>query len=363
MWGGLLRGGVALLWPSAADRANVLLEWPAAALRDVALLISRVPTISWELAPPPIWWVTTFYVVIVLLLLRPRVRVLGWPAVLGAAALALSAAWRYLPIDAGRDGLRIRVLAVGDGTATVMSLPDGRTVLYDAGTLGGFDAAKTVIVPSLRHDGVRRIAHAHVSHPNLDHYSEVLGVHASVPIRELSVNALFKPLADGGAAEQFISDIDRLELPLRVLEPGELMVAAAGVTFETIWPPRNGESLALSANDSSTVLRVTYVGVRVLMCGDISEAAQRVLLDGGADLSADVLVLPHHGAVVASTAEFVAAVGADVLIRSSARGEERTSPALAEIVRGATYYNTADDGAVTIAVSRNGDLAVTPFIE
>lgn len=362
MWGGLLRGGMALLWPSAADRADVLLEWPAAALGDVALVISRVPTISWELAAPPIWWVAAFYVVIVLLL-RPRVPALKWPALLGVTVLALSAAWRYVPIDAGRDGVRIRVLAVGDGTATVVALPDGRTMLYDAGTLGGFDAARTIIVPALRHDGVRRISHAHVSHPNLDHYSEVLGVHASVPIRELSVNAQFEPLADGGAAKQFLDGVEREAIPLRVLEPGEMMVAAAGVTFEALWPPAAEAAPGLSANDASTVLRLTYAGVRVLMCGDIGEAGQRALLESGADLTADVLVLPHHGAVVASTAEFVSAVGADVLIRSSGRGEERTSPALAAIVAGATYYNTADDGAVTIDVSRDGELIVTPFIK
>jgi competence protein ComEC len=313
-------------------------------------------------AAPPIWWVWAFYVVIVLLLLRRRVPALGWPAAVGVIVLALSAAWRYLPIDTGRDGLRIRVLAVGDGTATVVELPDGRTMLYDAGTLGGFDAAKTIIVPALRHDGVRRIFHAHVSHPNLDHYSEVLSVHALVPIRELSVNAQFRPLAEGGAAERFLEDVEGVELPLRVVEPGEPLVAAAGVTFEMLWPPLNGESLALSANDSSTVLRVTYAGVRVLMCGDIGEAAQRALLASGMDLSADVLVLPHHGAVVASTTAFVAAVDADVLIRSSGRDDDRTSPALAEIVAGATYFNTADDGAVTIDVSRDGALTVTAFI-
>ncbi|MBT8117572.1 MAG: competence protein ComEC, partial [Gammaproteobacteria bacterium] len=64
------------------------------------------------------------------------------------------------------------------------------------------------------------------------------------------------------------------------------------------------------------VLRVTLAdGQRLLLPGDIEAVGERDLLEHhGGDLSADVLVVPHHGSRTSSTAAFVSAVNPAVAL-------------------------------------------------
>jgi hypothetical protein len=59
------------------------------------------------------------------------------------------------------------------------------------------------------------------------------------------------------------------------------------------------QSKALSAshtiNGHSIVLRLKYNNVRFLFSGDLNEESERELVDGNADLQAEVLKVPHHG--------------------------------------------------------------------
>ena len=75
---------------------------------------------------------------------------------------------------------------------------------------------------------------------------------------------------------------------------------------------------------------------------------------GQLDLSADVLVLPHHGSVRASSREFLKAVGPRLAIRSSGQRAVDTFSELSEILGQTRLLNTADVGAVTVTIDRNG---------
>ncbi len=71
-------------------------------------------------------------------------------------------------------------------------------------------------------------------------------------------------------------------------------------------PPRHARPVR--GNDDSCVLKVTAGGESVLLTGDIEAPAERELLASGIDLSAQVLVAPHHGSKTSSTEAFIAAV-------------------------------------------------------
>ena len=103
-----------------------------------------------------------------------------------------------------------------------------------------------------------------------------------------------------------------------------------GAEFEILWPPPDLPS-TVDANDTSSVIRLSYAGHSILLTGDIEQYAQQALLKT-ADLHADVLVLPHHGRVRTTTAEFIREVGARVLIRSSGERMADTGSGLMNIV-------------------------------
>jgi len=125
-----------------------------------------------------------------------------------------------------------------------------------------------------------------------------------------------------------------------------------GVTFELLSPTGDCDP-SLSANETSTVLRLSYAGHSILLPGDIEDRTEGALLDRG-ELRADVLVLPHHGSVRKSTAQFIRAVGPSAAIRSSGERMDQTRSGLNALVGDIPLYNTADVGAVEVVLDDAG---------
>jgi len=258
----------------------------------------------------------------------------------------------------GRDrALRVTWLAVGAGSATVIEFPDGRTWLYDCGSTVSSDVGRSTIVPFLRHRGIGHIERIIVSHPNIDHFSGLMSILDEMPCESVVVNRHFEGVSppDGPAAAMLV-ELARRGQRVDRLDAERLQAQSADVVIEWYWPPDDlpGD---VEPNETSTVLRLSYRGRSVLLSGDIETYAIDALLARG-DVSADVLVLPHHGGVTGNTAAFVAAVNPRVCIRSSHRRADRTPAELLEAVGDRPHFNTADDGAVTLVVD-GGGLSVT----
>ncbi len=66
-----------------------------------------------------------------------------------------------------------------------------------------------------------------------------------------------------------------------------------------------GVNSASDANNSSIVLMITYGETKFLFTGDAEREAEQVILDSGADLSATVLKVGHHGSDSSSTYPFL----------------------------------------------------------
>lgn len=276
-------------------------------------------------------------------------RRLAWTL---TAALALGTVIWQWPTGS-RDALTMTVLSVGRATATVLELPDGQTLLYDCGATGGYDPGASVVVPYLRHGGVRRVDEVFVSHPNLDHFGGLPTVVDRVSTGPIRVSPYFAPLSQPNRPSRAL--LDALRERNRSVEPVSSEhppMRFGDVTVDVLWPPPEAP-FELDSNDSSLVLRVRYAGTSILLTGDIEDAAQQWLLEN-ADVSADVLLLPHHGSVRPSTRAFLEAVGARYLIRSTFERNEVTFNGLLDLIGDRTLFNTADVGAVTVTVDRDG---------
>jgi competence protein ComEC len=273
-------------------------------------------------------------------------------------------AWQW-PKKPGR--LTATFLAVGRGSAVVLELPDGRTILCDAGTSSPYDIGRSAVVPFLRHRGIRQIDRVHLSHANLDHFSGLPSIIEEIPTGPVIVNRYFEPRSPAGSPSRHLLELlDRRGRWVQTLDAPPTRWELDGVTFEHLSPP-DGLTDEVSTNNTSTVLRVSYAGHSLLLTGDIDEHAQRALIDRG-NIRADVLALPHHGAVRSSTGSFIAAVAPSVVIRSSSERTEETHSGLQQIIgtiRGIgsvpELYNTADIGAVEVVIDRDG-VRVSPAL-
>jgi competence protein ComEC len=232
-------------------------------------------------------------------------------------------------------------------------MPDGQTVLYDAGASGTIDAGRTIIVPFLRHRRVRRVDGVILSHPNLDHFSGLLSVVDAMDMGPVYVSPWFEGLSDPRRpSHALLAGLREREVSVREISSADPVLRFGAVTLDILWPPPD-PPFAPDANDSSLVVAVHYAGSRILLTGDIEYAAQQWLIDH-ADLRADVLLLPHHGGIVGNTRAFIDAVNPRHVIRSTSQSRGADGNRLTALLGRRPLYNTADGGAITVVITGAG---------
>ena len=188
----------------------------------------------------------------------------------------------------------LTVLDVGQGLSTVIKTKN-HTLVYDTGPKGytGFDAGINVVWPFLRSKAVfEQIDMLVISHPDNDHIGGAVGLLQHVK-----------------QADLLISDTTFLQEynPRRCIA-GQHWVWD-GVEFTILHPPRGRLKKVKTKNEFSCVLKVTAAQHSILLTGDIGLVSEQVLVNNFADrLSADILVVPHHGSKYSSSLEFIAAV-------------------------------------------------------
>lgn len=329
---------------------NWLVRWFAA-----------IPGTYVQVGKPHVIWVSACYALLGVLAAWNQPSVKRWRERLrfgrGAAAVIaiVLLAWPFMPIQRWLrpgDSVTVWTLAVGNGTATVVELPDGRTLLYDCGSRSPVDVAERTVLPFLRERGIGEIDAAFVSHPDSDHFSGIEGVARAIPVRRLVINEHFEDFgADQPAAMAMLKRVGELGIPIERISAG-WKLAGGGAEVACIWPPPRGAFMT-SDNSSSTVLRISYGGRRMLLPGDIDNyALDQLAGDGGA--RCDVLQLPHHGSVTESTEAFLTATGARTCIRSSGQHAAETVNRIERVVAPREYFSTADDGCVEVTIRAGG---------
>ena len=376
---------VAAIIPTAASFMQQILSIVDAALLATVEFLSRAPAAVVELPPFTPWLWPAFYLFLLTLVWRigdgrstsssvpgneeQRKGARRVVVVARGVSLTLVVALVVAGCFSGRrlNQLVITQLAVGAGTATVIELPNGKTIMYDAGSSSPYDVGRYTILPFLRHRGITSLEYVIVSHANLDHFSALPTLLEEGSVGHVQVNQCFEAKSpDRSSGASLLAYLQAKGCSVEVRSKSPASWSEGEVLFERLWPPEGIDDRAmpacgsLSTNDTSTVLRISYANSSILLTGDIEERAQRALLQRG-DLGADVLVLPHHGGVRPSTAAFIKAVGAATLIRSSHRqsqlGGRRSSDTGSELTaaaNGTPIFNTADAGAVRVAIDAGG---------
>lgn len=278
----------------------------------------------------------------VLILLAPRGLPGRWLGLMWCVPLLLAQSPRPPPGEAW-----LTLLDVGQGLAAVVQTRH-HTLLYDAGPRwrDGFDAGSAVVVPFLRHAGVSRLDTVIIGHSDNDH----LG----------GAEAVLKHL---GTARLLTSAPERLAAfdPQRCVEGAHWQWD--GVDFAILHPAL---PYPAADNDRSCVLRISAAGTAALLPGDIEAAAEAALVSrAGAQLQAQVLVVPHHGSNTSSTPAFLNAVAPQLaLVPVGYRnrfGFPRPAVMQRYIERDIAVLESAREGAMTVRIAADGRLEPFSF--
>lgn len=268
------------LWNAAGVAMHVLqalLEWLAA---------QPFAAVAWP--APPVWAGALGVAGGVLLAMRlpPGVKGLGVPLLLPVLL------WQAPRPAAGQ--FELLAADVGQGNAVIVRTA-AHTLVYDTGPRYGAesDAGHRVVVPLLRAFD-EHVDMLMLSHRDIDHTG---GAQAVLAMQADA--SLVSSLEDGHE--------------LKALRAGSRCVAGMrwewdGVGFLVMHPQAGDYAGPLKPNAMSCVLRIGNGAQTVLLAGDLEAPQEARLVDAGAPLAADVLLVPHHGSKTSSSAAFLDAV-------------------------------------------------------
>lgn len=189
------------------------------------------------------------------------------------------------------EPLSIHVLDVGKADAILIRC-EGHAALIDAGTyLDG-----ETVADYLSRGGFPALDYAVASHPDKDHLGGMAQVLSETEVKNFVRSAWFPEKY--AAVKQVLEE---KAIPCRTVSPGDVL-PLGGAVLRVLGPGKEYSD----TNNASLVLRLEYQGFTALFCGDIEEDAERDLVKSGADLSADVLKVPHHGSKTSCTKRFLA---------------------------------------------------------
>src|SRR5262249_30660600 len=253
------------------------------------------------------------------------------------------------------DELQCTFVAVGHGGCTVLFTPDGRTILYDAGTMTGPEVTSRHIAPFLWHQGVRRLGEGLISHADLDHFNCLPALLDRFAVGQISCTPTFAD-RDTPGVNRVLEVINGYRIPMRIVQAGDRLTAGE-VDMEVMHPPRVGPGG--KENHRSLVLRIRHRGHSILLSGDLEGPGLAMVLDLPIE-PIDVMMAPHHGSKTSNTPSLADWAKPKVVIscegppRGPARPPEPYTPT------GAKFFGTWPHGAVTVRSGPEG-LVVETF--
>ncbi len=257
----------------------------------------------------------------------------------------------------------VDILDVGQGQAICLNLHAGKRLLLDGG--GGnsirFDPGKALLAPALTDNAAPRISAVFNSHPDMDHLGGLIYL-----LDHLDSGAIFHNgrEANGRLKDEWAANMARPNA--NALVRGDKIELGGKLYLEVLHPPANDATW--KGNNASVVLRLCRDGVGLaLFPGDAEVESLRNVLASGMDISARVLLAPHHGSNSSYLPDFLRDVNPEVIVAACGFRNRYAYPGKKlrtwAAKNGVPLYNTGDHGRIRIGILPNGELRIQPSLE
>lgn len=255
-------------------------------------------------------------------------------------------------VKPNKDGvLRTFFLDVGQADAEFVELPNGKTLLIDAGTAQSGDE----ILKFIKNLGYTKLDYVVATHPHADH----IGGMAKI-LKGIEVGNMYMPYAETTTKtyEELLQTIVDLKINVIAVKPGVRLVEDGNLLAYFIAP--NSDEYD-DLNEYSAVIKMIYGETSFLFTGDASSKSEKEMLAAAYDLTANVIKIGHHGAKTSSSEEFIKTVKPQYAVISCGKDnsyghphEQTLKTLMAENVK---VYRTDKDG--TICISSDGEKIIT----
>lgn len=248
----------------------------------------------------------------------------------------------------GTGTLTVHFIDVGQGDSAFIELPNGETMLIDAGEALEGDSVVTYIF-SLGYDTVDHVV---ASHPHDDHIGGMSDVLNNFNIRSFY---LTEAVGNSRGYENMIAALDDNGISADYVTAGDIIIDEDELLVE-VAAPKTVECDNL--NDTSIVVKLTFKDNVFLFTGDAEKYEEDNIWT---NIKCDVLKVGHHGSSTSTGANFLKkteptyAVISAGLNNSYGHPAEKVLNALAE--RGIKMFRTDMQGTI-IFTSDGTDITV-----
>jgi len=222
---------------------------------------------------------------------------------LGALFIATILVWLAV-FWARADGLvKVDFVDVGQGDAVFIEAPNQNQVLVDGGPSDAILAKLGRLLPFYD----KKIDLLVLSHPDADHLNGLIEVLKKYDVGQILETGINDDTANYRTWQALIKEKN---IPVVFARAGQVVQIADNLALKIIYPLGNiaGQDYTGKTNNSSLVAKLTYGQNKILLTGDAEKQTEAILLFSGADLSADILQVAHHGSKNSTSPEFVSAV-------------------------------------------------------
>lgn len=255
------------------------------------------------------------------------------------------------------------------GLAIHVKAPNGKYIVIDLGT-GTYESGNS---SPLRKRMFDNIAYMIITHPHLDHISDILNFDINSPkilqrAKSLTNEEVMEGVryCDKAKFEKYCDINDRYNSPVRYDDENntENPDNYGGLEIQTFSTSACDHS---NFNNFSIITIFKFSGIKVVVCGDNEKDSFDLLMRRSdfkdAVRNADVLVAPHHGRESAYHSEFVSLVNPRItIISDTTKSDASAVDKYAQKSRGwkvrgeeRKCLTTRNDGNITVEFGESAD--------
>jgi competence protein ComEC len=272
----------------------------------------------------------------------------------------------------GATDLKITVIDVGHGNASLLEFPKGYTLLIDGGGFSdntAFDVGAAIVAPLLWKKKIRTVDTLILSHPNSDHLNGLIYIARHFHVENVWTNGEAR---NSLGYQDFMEVIANQKIALPAFADMPRSLRINGVKLDFLYPPedflkRMANEKWRNTNNNSLVVKVSMGSKSFLFPGDIMAAAEKELVGmAGRRLDSTVLLAPHHGSRSSSSTAFLGEVNPEVIVISCGHRSRFNLPHPIILKKYHAYgyeiFRTDLNGAVLLSTDGQR-LEINPFIE
>lgn len=246
----------------------------------------------------------------------------------------------------GDEGeLRVSFIDVGQGDSEFIELPNGDTLLIDAGT----NETGADVVNYIESLGYSSIDYVVGTHPHEDHIGGLDDV-----IRTFDVESVYMPkvTADTKTFEDVLDAVAEKGLSINTAKAGVSIVDGEDLSVKMLAPVLDEYD---NTNDYSAVIKVVYGDTSFLFTGDAEEYAEDLITG---DVDSDVLKVGHHGSSTSTGEAFLERVSPSYAVISCGLGNSYGHPHAETIEKlgGIPVFRTDEMGTI-VATSDGSEIS------